>query len=274
MKRLLPFLLIFSFLLSCTNEDDPVTETFPCKIMKCGKSTFQSGIGTDPIDYYTTEFVYQNDRIIKRLNYNGYAQLATTDSIAYNSMGHVSGIYYHIHQDDIYGETKTELFSYHPNTDKPYRRETRLFLHPWNELRRSIEDIQYDASGRILKTIDSKIFADDLPDFYNITTTDYTYDLSGNLEKFVETVAQNVETTRTTTYLFSNFDTGKNPFRTLKVPFANFRHLMYSLNNRRAYEITEQYEGMPNPSFHSITTLGNFDYNEYGYPLIAEYQCH
>lgn len=273
MKRICCFLLIVSVFLSCVPDDNPVqplvAESFPCKILKCGKVIENSGSSNETI-YYTTEFIYLNNRIIKRVNYKNN-QYSSTDSIAYNSAGLVSRIYDDIHSELFELYTTTEILSYLPYTTQPNRREIQKVNRETGVLQRSFESISYDGLGRILKTVETRELPPDLINYHYITTTDYTY-LNNNLSKVVEKVEYTEWPTRVTTFLYSNFDNRKNPFRTLRIPLTEMRHLRYSLNNRRNIDTTVDYGGFSNYE-HSTFSISHYDYNEFGYPLIAEYQC-
>lgn len=227
---------------------------------------------------YAVHFEYQNNRIIKRHNY-GYVGFSLqiwapigTDSICYDTFGRVTKIYYDITHMNTDRYVHDE-FEYNGLSSQPFLRKKYALWVETNTVDVSEESITYDLLGRITHTEENRIAPADLPEFYHIIEYDYTYNAAGNLATSVKREQQSYMTTTIITQKFSNYDSHKNPYRGLKVPFIDSRFLAYSPNNYRTIESYEDYEGNEGAPNYSVTHYGPTEYNEHDYPLFAIYEC-
>lgn len=268
----------------CSSDDDnlpPVQqEVFPCKIMKCGQVNIFNNSGTIDTVMYQVHFEYENDRIIKRLNY-GYVsvstgfthwQLKSTDSLVYDDLNRVTRIYYDIYHLGNSPVRANDHFFYDGIANQPFKREhISYWVDDPDNIEKLVENIHYDFFGRISNTQLTHIYPDDVPGITETSEKNYAYDESGNLVTSVENFTYNYMTTTilsTSTTNYSNYDSHKNPYRSIKVPFADLRDLNYSYNNPLTREYISNHEGDV-----SGTSTHTLDYNEHDYPLFAEYEC-
>ena len=135
-------------------------------------------------------------------------------------------------------------------------------------------NISYDSAGRILHTNKAQIVpADVLPTFHHIYDKHYTYDISGNLIQTILIEDHSSAALKTNITNYSNYDSHKNPFRSIKVPFIEIRDVRYSMNNHKYTEWLEGY-GDETPTVISwLDHYGAYEYNEFDYPTFAIYDC-
>lgn len=254
----IPTLFLFA---SCSSDNNLKKKESVCKILKYNKIA---------PNIYQAEFIYQNGRLIKRLQFGNivspsigqtiYGKLSE-DSIVYNSNNTIAKIVYK--KDKLY-----DLFFYNGNSRLPYKRENIKVSDNGNSTARWIENIQYDSQNRIIQTIGDY---DDEQTEVNKKTTKYSYDSKGNLSQVSEINNPLDGNTTETITSYSNYDSSKNPFKNSSIPFIDYRNKSYSENNYRASISKSIYKG--------DTTIGNFweissyQYNEFDYPLFAEYEC-
>lgn len=255
---------ILPFIFGCTNDTDnpPQPEVFHCKLLKYGKlATYNNEV------QYQNGFLYQNDVMTKRLNYGNTLSSSTgmylfgiqsKDSIVYNSRGNTEKIFYRSNRYDV--------FYYEGNSKNPNRREgitvgQNGYIDKW------IENITYDTSDRISKT---EGYYPDFPGELKIKNN-YIYDSTGNLNQTIEEKVDINNNIKKTIVTYSNFDTAKNPFKNIDVPFIEYRHLKYSQNNYRKFESITTFNGKLD-NFNNWE-ISAYSYNEYDYPLFGEYEC-
>ncbi len=245
---------------NCSSENNPEKKESACKILKYNKLA---------PNIYQAEFVYQNERLIKRQNFGNTASASvghtiygklSEDSIVYNSNNTVEKIIYT--KDKRY-----DIFFYEGNSKLPYRREN-IRISDNGYTARWIENIQYDSQNRIIQTIGD--YDDEETEIYKITTK-YSYDSKGNLSQISETnnpLDGNIVEKITSFY---NYDSNKNPFKNINVPFTDYRSKSYSENNYRTLISKSIYKG--NTTIEYTWEISSYQYNEFGYPLFAEYEC-
>jgi hypothetical protein len=254
------FLSLFVF--GCSSDGN--SEATPCRILKYQKIYYNNA------EYYKTEFVYENDRITKRLTKDYFNTFLTfEDSICYDSANRVTKIYYDINNPSLQTYTEHDLFYYNGNSNNAYKRERYRHYTDSGDEYKWIEDISYDTSNRILKTVNTFTYPPEDGLDPDTIVKDFTYDTNGNLIKTIE-VNDTQYYIQTTTTNCSNYDSHKNPFRHVKVPFVDIRELQYSINNTQNKEVITEY-GNNIPSVSTLTTT--YEYNEFDYPRIAEYLC-
>jgi len=262
--------LLFSFFLgliisSCSHDDD--VNQIELAEINCQVLKYQQLIILDSI-LYRTSLVYEGNKVMQRLNYGNILSgstgqtrwgLSSFDNIFYNSENKVSKI--------EYAANRFDLFYYTDGNPNPFKREyIRIsddgYVSKWSE------NITYDESGRISNTF---FYADD-PNYPYVeeTTINYIYNSDSNLAKIIEVYRTSGNTT-TTTVDYSEYDSHKNPFKNINVPFIENRPVQFSRNNyKKKHTKTIYTDG---ETYSSDFEYG-FSYNEYDYPLIAEYNCH
>jgi hypothetical protein len=253
-------ILSLSLLTNCSSDENRETKESECKILRYNKIT---------TDVYEVQLIYLSSLLIKREHYGNTASESTgtviygklsEDSIVYNSNNTVAKI--------VYQKNKHyDLFFYQENSKVPYMREN-IKVSDNNYTTKWIENIKYDSENRIIQTVGD--YENEETEVYKITTN-YTYDSNGNLSQVSE-INNPLDGNKTEkTINFSNFDSNKNPFRNINIPFVDYRNRAYSKNNYRAYISKSIYKGNISTDFFWETS--SYQYNEFGYPLFAEYEC-
>lgn len=245
---------------NCSSDENTETKESTCKILKYDRLA---------LNIYQTEFVYENGRMIKRQNYGNTLPVTTgqtllglisEDDILYNQNNNVEKIIYK--KDKHY-----DVFFYEGNSKLPYKRENIKISDDGNYTAKWVENIQYDSQNRIIKTIGGY---DDETENRKITNM-YTYDSNGNLSQTSERKTLSDGTTIENIIEFYNYDSNKNPFKNITVPFVDCRTKNYSKNNYRGFIHKSIQEGNTTIGYH--WEISSYQYNEFGYPLFAEYEC-
>lgn len=280
MKNKLASLTATIFLLpfiSCSSDDALETQTSTCKIVKYNKD-----LSYDSKYNYDAEFVYKNNRMIKRKNYGNILPAETgfikygvvsEDSIVYdknNNVEKIINLESRISNDgiSIYKiERKYDNFFYSGNSKKPYKRESFTIEIDGKVSSKWIETMRYDSKNRIIQTDG---YSEARPEYRTIQTK-FIYDTNGNLEEYSQIEIYN-KSQRGTVDKYSNYDTNKNPFKNITVQFVEYRNLSYSNNNYRTHT-SEKIDSEVKDTGISIWQIDSFVYNENGYPLFAELEC-
>jgi hypothetical protein len=253
-------ILTLFILTNCSSDENRETKESECKILRYNKIT---------TDLYEVQLIYLNSLLVKREHYGNtasgssgnviYGKLSE-DSIVYNPNNTVAKIVYK--KNNHY-----DLFFYEENSTVPYKREN-IKVSDNGYTTKWIENIKYDSKNRILQTIGD--YEDDETEVYKITTN-YTYDSNHNLLQVSE-INNPLDGNKIEKIInFSNFDSNKNPFLNINVPFVDYRNRAYSKNNYRKYISKSIYKENISTDFFWETS--SYQYNEFGYPLFAEYEC-
>lgn len=267
---------IFSilFLFSCKDDDD-TTQEAKCYITKFNKVT----IAVTGQQLYSSEYVYNDNRIIKKLNYSLVQnnnsgvptyepQLSTTINIEYNSINQPIKI---IEPVDYNNNQYIEYLSYDNNGRLS---EKNRVLNNYNDGSSYTKNFKYnyDSSNKII--LISEKSTTSWGDVYGENTKVLTYDSNENL-RMIEQTTTDLPTVKIVTK-YDNYDTYKNPYANINVPFEDIFFLRLSKNNYRKYSKTTIYTNNspnnPAPSY-EISEISGYEYNEHGYPKFAEYKC-
>lgn len=266
MKNIFKILLIGISIVSCS-DDDIIPESNNCSLIEYGNTSVHGGYEKRYRNKH--KLIYSGEKIVKRINHGNIAPSSgfyidgeiSRDSLIYDSLGRLWKIY----QTPLLENYSYSEFEYTNSNKFPFRRNeihisnytgsTYKFIYP--------EDIYYDADNRIIKTVVNY----DKPNYEFNFTTNYEYDTNGNLTKkdFKETRKE--YTSRAITE-YSDYDEKNNPF--LSIPLIDFRGVSSSKNNYRWFRILIYYnENLQT----SISGAYNYEYNDFDYPLIGEYNC-
>lgn len=274
MKKLFAIVSLL-FLFSCNNDNDSVQE------QKCYMTKFNKvNISLTGQQLYTSEYVYDGNKIIKKLDYSlvdnsapgqfppTYApQLKSTINIEYNPLGQPIKI---IEPVDYYNNQYIEYISY-DNQGK--LSEKNRVLSNYNDGSSYTKNFKYAYSGDKIILITEKS-TNSWGDVYDENTKTLTYDADGNL-RVIEQINASTPTAKTVTK-YDNYDTSKNPYANVNVPFEDIFFLRLSKNNHRKYLKTVVYTNNsptnPTAPYESYEISG-YEYNENGYPRFAEYKC-
>ena len=130
----------------------------------------------------------------------------------------------------------------------------------------------YNSSNRIIFIAEKS--TNSWGDVYDEGTKTLTYDSDGNL-RVIEQANSNLPGYKVVTK-YDNYDSYKNPYANVNVPFEDIFFLRLSKNNYRKYFKTVIYStNSPNnpPAPYEISEISDYEYNENGYPRFAEYKC-
>lgn len=263
MKRVLLLLIIALFavtFMQCSDDDNTAAT---CKLLKWNPYKY----GNDTI--YLNEHVYESNRlvanIVKTLP-NGPFPISllqtSVNAVVYDAAWKVV---------KVDSEYELDEFLYAQNSSRPNARNHYRKVNGIPGLEYT-EDITYDGSGRIIKTVQ---FNDNESIQYHATlTTTYEY-VNNNLYRYAEssyvTTPNYTYSYESVTY-FESYDDKKNPFKNYKSPFVAERQLQFSKNNwtsmRKVY-LDDEGNEEDTGAFESRT----YGYNESGYPLPGVYDC-
>lgn len=268
--------VIFSilFLFSCKNDDELTQET-KCYITKFNKVT----IAVTGQQLYSSEYVYNDNKIIKKLNYslvqnnNSGAptyetQLSTTINVEYNSINQPIKI---IEPTDYNNNQYIEYLSY---DNEGRLSEKNRVLNNYNDGSSYTKNFKYNYDSRNKIILISEKSTTSWGDVYGENTKILTYDSSENL-RMIEQTTNDLPTVKIVTK-YDNYDTYKNPYANVNVPFEDIFFLRLSKNNYRKYSKTTIYtNNSPNnpPPPYETNEISGYEYNENGYPKFAEYKC-
>ncbi|GAA4162984.1 hypothetical protein GCM10022217_31340 [Chryseobacterium ginsenosidimutans] len=276
MKKLFAIISIL-FLFSCNNNDDETVQEQKCYMTKFNKAV----IALAGQQFYTSEYVYDGNRVIKKLEYKlidnsapgqqypTYApQLDRTIEVQYNSANQPIKI---IQPLDIYN-TQTIDYLLYDNQGRLSEKNivTEDYANNFSYTKNAI--YSYNSNNQIISI--SEKTTNNWGDIYNENTKSLTYDTDGNLRVIEQVNAGNSGYKWVTKY--DNYDSYKNPYANVNVPFEDIFFLRLSKNNYRKYFKTMVYttNSPTNPAApYESSEISGYEYTENGYPKIAEYKC-
>lgn len=261
------------FICSCTTDDQSVQEQ-KCYITKFNKTTIKH----TGQQFYLSEYGYDGNRITKKLDYK----------LIDNS---TSGQQYptYVIQPDKTTEVQYNTSLQPIKIIEPINISTNI---------QSVDNLVYDSQGRLSEknrvstnftdgSSDTRNFkysynsnnkiilieektTDSFGDVYGETTKTLTYDSDGNL-RLIEQIATSSPNYKIQ-IKYDNYDTYKNPYANVNVPFEDIFYLRLSKNNYRKYSKMTYLNGYPTSTYET-SEISGYEYNENGYPRFAEYQC-
>jgi hypothetical protein len=272
MKKFFAIVLIF-FLLAC-NQDDNLSQEQKCYITKFNQTTIKS----TGQQFYLSEYIYDGNRIIKKLDYHLIdntapgqqtstytTQLYRTTEVQYNTLSQPVKIIEPAYLSDT---QSTENLIY--DNQGRLSEKNRVLT---NITDGSIANVNlkyfYDSGNRIISITEKSV--NSLGDIYGESTKMLTYDTEGNLRLIVQTYPSN--SNYKTEIRYDNYDAQKNPYANVNVPFEDIFFLRLSKNNHRKYSKFTYLNGYPTGTFET-SEISGYQYNEKGYPRFAEYQCY
>ncbi|WP_449388114.1 hypothetical protein [Chryseobacterium lineare] len=195
-------------------------------------------------------------------------QLSTTINIEYNSINQPIKI---IEPTDYNNNQYIEYLSY---DNEGRLSEKNRVLNNYNDGSSYTRNFKYsyDSSNKII--LISEKSTTSWGDVYGENTKALTYDSNGNL-RIIEQISTDLPTVKIVTK-YDNYDTYKNPYANVNVPFEDIFFLRLSKNNYRKYSKTTIYtNNSPNnpPPPYETNEISGYEYNENGYPKFAEYKC-
>lgn len=269
------FLAIISllFIFSCTN-DDQTTQEQKCYITKFNKTTIKH----TGQQFYLSEYVYDGNRIIKKLDYKlidnsapgqqylTYApQLDKTTEVQYNTLSQPVKI---IEPVDLYNIQYTEYLVYDNQGRLSEKNGISTNITDGSSYTKNFRYF-YNSSNKIISITEKTTSS--WGDVYDENTKVLTYDTDGNLKMIEQVAAANPNYKIQIKY--DNYDTYKNPYANVNVPFKDIFFLRLSKNNYRKYSNITYLNGYPTSTYET-NEISGYEYNENGYPRFAEYQCH
>lgn len=275
MKKIILFssiLLIFS----CKNKNDEEIineKTSHCVVTNYNKTTINLTSQT----FYTSEFEYDGDKIVKQKQYS------IIDQTPPNQTNLTYGLQI----------KKTRLVEYN-NQNLPIKITESIDENN----KQNISYLLYDANGRLSEinrntislsdnysfTVNSKFsynnsnkistIEEKSIDMYNYiydkNIQTLTYDSEGNLRIIEKKNTENPSFVVLTKY--DNYDSNPNPYNAIKVPFEDIFYLTLSKNNYRKYSKQTFVNGNPTAD-HESSDISGYTYNQHGYPEFALYKC-
>lgn len=262
--------LIFMF--SCTNDDQSVQQ-HQCYITKFNKTNIKNSAQ----QFYLSEYVYDGNRITKKLDYklidnsspsqpnsNYVLQLDKTTEVQYNTLFQPIKIIEPINTSNIQSVDYLIYDSQGRLSEK--NRVSTNFTDGSSDTRNF--KYSYNSNNKIIliqeKTTDS------FGDVYGEATKTLTYDSDGNLRLIEQIAASNPNYKVEIKY--DNYDSYKNPYANVNVPFEDAFFLRLSKNNYRKYSKITYSNSYPTGTYET-SEISGYEYNENGYPKFAEYQC-
>lgn len=271
MKKIfvIPFVLLLS---SCSSDDNDTLPEQTCLITKFNKANIINGQ-----QFYTSEYVYDGNLIIKKLDYNivdntpsgqtypTYTlQLKATTEIQYNALKQpvkiIEGVDYNNMQNIDYLQYDNQGRLSEKNRVSTYLTDNTS----------STKNFKYTYSSTNKIVLIAEKITNSWGDVYGENTKTLSYDTNGNLKEIEQINAGNSALKVVTKY--DNYDTYKNPYTNVNVPFEDIFFLRLSKNNHRKYSKTTYMNGYPTPPYETYEISG-YEYNEHGYPKFAEYKC-
>lgn len=247
MNKIVSLLLLFLIIVSCNSDSNYPTEQKKCLITKYGKIITTEG------HYFLNEFVYQNDRIIQNIKKNGFNNQINIEEVEYTNNLPSKII---INEKNFYSITYSN-----------------------NILKEIVKSTIFD-NGYIMKYIYKFTFENNKPkkiesyylDAPNVENTITIFEYSNNnVSKVIETLTyENEDNVHKEITLYSDFDTNKNPFNNVNVPFLDLLPAIYSANNPRKIQ---RFEYFNNEQTSVSEVYSNIEYDLNGLPNFAEYKC-
>lgn len=265
------------FLFSCNNNDDDPVQEQKCYMTKFNKVT----IALAGQQLYTSEYVYDgNNKIVKKLDYSLVQnntsgpptyepQLKSTINVEYNSLGQPIRII----QPITSANTQTIDYLFYDNQGKLSEKNIVTEDHTDDSNYTKNLKYYYDSNSRIISITEKSTTS--WGDIYGENTKTLSYDTTGNL-RVIEQVNTNSPGVAKIVTTYDNYDTYKNPYANVNVPFEDIFFLRLSKNNYRKYLRTVVYtNNSPTnpPAAYESYEISGYEYNENGYPRFAEYKC-
>lgn len=261
------------FLFSCNNNDDDSASEQKCYMTKFNKVN----IKLNGQQFYLSEYIYDGNRIIKKLDYKltdnstpgqqypTYApELDKTIEVQYNVLSQPVKI---IEPTDLSNNQYIEYLVY---DNQGRLSEKNRVLNNYNDGSSYTKNFKYfyNSSNKIISIAEKS--TNSWGDVYDEGTKTLTYDSDGNL-RVIEQTNTNLPGYKVVTK-YDNYDSYKNPYANVHVPFEDIFFLRLSKNNYRKYSKTTYINDYPSSPYET-SEISGYEYNENGYPRFAEYQC-
>ena len=275
--KITTYLLLLFFLFSCNTSTDEVLQNEK----KCYITKFNPVIiKVTGQELFTSEYIYDsNNNIIKKLDFSIVesgsspgnplpipiytTELKTTTTIIFNSNNLPFQI---IQEPDLYNNQITENLSY--INGRLNSKEIITKNLNYNLSSKMKYDYSYDSNNKIT-SVTGKHY--DAFDTLDLTENQIIiYYLNGNLSSVTKSTINGNNYTTKTILEYSNYDTFKNPFKDIQVPFEDYIFIRFSKNNytkySKKYYVNDILQSQETKSF-------TYNYNENNYPIIAAFKC-
>jgi len=271
MKRSFYLFLILFSIYSCDNSSNDEIETEK----KCFITKFNPVVV--PLygqELFTSEFIYnsQND-IIKKLDFDIIqgnvsepltTQIKSTTEIIYSTSNLPIKI---VEQPNIYNIQLTEYLSY---TNGKLVAKDRVTTNIADNLSSKWKYEYSYTDNKITSVIGKHYDSNNILDLNEITTVVYgANDNVLSVTKVSSSVSVPNYISKTITE-YGDYDSYKNPFKDLQVPFEDYIFIRYSQNNYTKYSKRHFVNDIPQ-SYETKTFT--YTYNEKNYPKTAEFRC-
>ncbi|GEN76444.1 hypothetical protein [Chryseobacterium hagamense] len=270
-------ILSMLFLLSCSQEDNSVQEQ-KCYITKFNQTTIKN----TGQQFYLSEYIYDGNRIIKKMDYKlidntapgqqypTYApELDKTIEVQYNNLSQPVKI---IEPTDLNNIQSIEYIMYDNQGRLSEKNRVSTNFTDGSSYTKNFKYF-YDSGNKIISIAEKTTSS--WGDVYGENSKTLTYDTNGNLRMIEQMAASNPNYKIQIKY--DNYDTYKNPYANVNVPFEDIFFLRLSKNNHRKYSkitiYTNNSPNNPTPPY-EFYEISGYQYNENGYPRFAEYLCH
>jgi len=270
MKKYICLFIALITLSACGNTTDEGEATEKCLITKFNPATIQ----VTGQSLFTSEFDYDSsNNLIRKLDYNivqsGNANIYTTELKSTTQVDYSNGKPSKIvGQPDFANFQIVEYLSY--NNERLVKKEIVNTNLTDNLSSKKTFEYNYNAADRI-NSVTIKNY-DSINNLDLTGNTAATYDANGNVLSVITTTvsASNPNYETKTVIEYSDYDTYKNPFYNLQVPFEEQFFIRFSPNNYRKYSrkyfVNNQLINFENKTF-------TYNYNDKNYPKIAEFKC-
>jgi len=270
MKKYIYLFIIFITFSACSDTTDEGELIEKCLVTKFNPVTIQ----LTGQSLFTSEFVYNSSNdLVKKLDFNMVqsgnsntynTELKSTTQIEYIN-GKPSKI---VGQPDFANFQTIEYLSY--NNGRLAKKEIINTNLTDNLSSKKTFEYSYNSADRINSVVIKNY--DSMNNLDLNGNTAVSYDANGNVLSVITTTLSgtnnNYETK--TVIEYSDYDSYKNPFYNLQVPFEDQFFIRFSPNNYRKYSrkyfVNSQLINFENKTF-------SYNYNEKNYPKIAEFKC-
>lgn len=273
-KKKFYYLFFLLSAITCQTSDESIEEATEkkCYITKFDKKT----ISFTGQQIYNSELLYNGDKIVAWQDLSWVLTGNQSSSVYEPQIKSVITVEYSnnnlpvkiIEPKDLYGYQYIEYLAF--DSFGRISGKERVLTIDNNYESKNVSKYLYDNENKIISVEKKHFDYQNVIDNIQYETWDYE---NSNLIKRTITNTYNPNYNVSTVITYGNYDTQKNPYANVNVPFEQLLPLKFSKNNYRSYS----YKNYVNGSLQSYSSedISDLNYNENGYPTNkADYNCH